>query len=105
MLHTLAQALGALGGVAGLGGLLVVLAQRRLINAKAKRQGVDATAVLSETAIELLNEVRRELEITQSKVEALQEHVMKMEVLLREKGVTPPVFVWRPAHRLRTQGQ
>lgn len=103
MLQTLAQVLGTLGGVTGLGTLVVVLAQRRFINAKAKKTGVDATAVLSETAIDLLNEVRRELDDYRGELAALKEHVVKLEVMIREKGGTPPTFQWQPPRRMRTQ--
>jgi len=103
MLQTLAQVLGAMGGIAGIGGIIVALAQRRNLNAKAKKTGVDATAVLSDTAIDLLNEVRRELHDTRSEMAALRDHVVRLEGLLRENGIAPPVFRWIPQRRVRTQ--
>ena len=101
MVDDLVQALVAVGGLVGLSSPIVVLLQRRKINAEAKKTGVDAAAVISDTAIELLQaakvtatEAKVDVEKLGGEVRALRRHVARLEELLARHGIEAPPFVW-----------
>lgn len=112
MLDSFVQVLVAVGGVTGLATPVVVLMQRRKIRAEADKVGVDAASVISDTALELMTAAKASADAANSKVDdltgevdALRRHVARLEHLLQDAGIDPPVFTWQRPRRGRTSRQ
>lgn len=102
------QFLAVLGGLSFLSTPIVVLLQRRKIKAEASKTGADAAAVLTESAISVLNEVRTEakglraeLGEARAEIRALRRHLTKVESILRVAGLEVPEFAWPPSNGTR----
>ena len=104
----------ALGGLSFLGTLIGALAMWRKTKAEAKKIGVDAATVLTDTALKAATEAiehveqqaaklgaqlertQGELELTRDKLHAVLRHMRVLEDLLRASGVSVPDFVYPP---------
>lgn len=109
-MNTLVAILAGLGGLSFVGTAINAYAQRRKIKAEEHKTGVDATAILTETATELLvplraelretrkefADTRAELVETRAEVSALRGQLTVVEGLLRTNGIPIPEFVWPP---------
>lgn len=110
-MNTVVTVLAALGGLSFVGTAINAYAQRRAVRAQEKKTGADATAVLTETATELLvplreelrmarrdnADLRRDLADTRAELGALRTHLVIVEDLLRQKKIPVPEFAW-PHH-------
>lgn len=113
MLDNLVQILVAVGGFTGLAAPIVVLVQRRKINAEADKivaetdkTDVDRVAVISDTALDLMAAAKKTADEALGKVDdltaevnALRRHVARLERMLNDAGIRPPAFTWPRAHR------
>jgi hypothetical protein len=109
--NTFVAVMAALGPASLIGTVVNAWLQRRKIRAEAGKTGADAAAVLTETATELLNPLRAELdrtgrrlaetndrlESTEREMSALRRHLIVVEDLLRRNGIPVPEFVWPPS--------
>lgn len=100
--------LAALGPASLVGTLVNAYVQRRKLRAETTKTGIDAVAVLTETATELIAPLRQELALTrddlsqtrqrltetQREISALRTHLGVVEGLLRANGIPVPEFVW-----------
>lgn len=86
--------LSILGGCSFVGTGIVAFANRRKVRADATKAGADAAAVLTESALSIVGELRGQLESTSKELKALRLHMGVLETLLRERGVPVPTFEW-----------
>lgn len=68
----------------------------RKTRAETKKTGVDAAAVLSDTAIDLMTELRTELSETRKEVKRLRKMVASMRAALIEYGADIKLFEQSP---------
>jgi len=101
----------------GIFALFTLRQSRRKLGAEADKAGVDATAVLTGEAMEMVREVRdqakearqqamearqeaaearRQYLETSHRMEACERHVKRLEHMIQNLGGDPPRFVWRP---------
>lgn len=94
-------AIGGLGGLGGLAALFYVTSTKRKINAEARKIGVDADDVISGRALEMYDramtearEAKADAHRCHEKLDALEDHVDRLERLMRDAGLDPPPFRW-----------
>jgi SpoVK/Ycf46/Vps4 family AAA+-type ATPase len=108
------QICAGLGGLTFVGGIITALAMWRRTKAEVTKSGADAHAVLTETAMraaekaiakveeraeklgEQLDRTSDELEKTRGELQAVRRHMGVLEMLLRERGLPVPEFLWPP---------
>lgn len=88
------QICAALGGFTFIATPITALAMWRKTKAEAKKIGVDATAVLTDSAIKLLKNVQEEAEGLRRDLAAMSNQLRVVEDLLRQNGI--PVPAWAP---------
>lgn len=97
----------ALGGLTFVSGVITAFALWRKSKAEAKKTGADAASVLTDTALkaatsaiknmeERAQKLGEQLEKTQDELQAVRRHMGRLEMLLRERGVPVPDFVFPP---------
>jgi chromosome segregation ATPase len=72
------QLLAFLGGLAGLGALARVRAERRKINSEADKSGADAAKVLSDAAVALLDPTREQVAYLQAQLISAHTEITKL---------------------------
>ena len=93
--------LAALGPASLLGTLLNTYLQRRKLRAEEGKTDADAAQVLSRTAADLVEPLRRELQATRKElsdtrdeISAMRTHLTAVEGMLRQNGIPVPPFRW-----------
>lgn len=97
----------ALGGLTFVGAIITALAMWRKSKAEANKTGADAASVLTDTALkaatsaiknmeERAQKLGEQLEKTQDELQAVRRHMGVLEMLLRQRGVPVPEFVFPP---------
>lgn len=89
-------AVSALGGLGGLVAFAYVSVTRRKINAEARKLEVEPDVLLSKQAMEMYDRVSREAKDATARADALAAHMIELEQILRQHGITPPPFRWPP---------
>lgn len=93
----------ALGGVTFLSGLITALVLWRRSKAEVKKLNVDAAAVLTDSAMKVLQNVReeaeglrKELRATRDELAGVRGQLRTVEALLRDNGIPVPTFDFPP---------
>ena len=89
-----ASLVSALGGIAGGVSVYQMRAQKRQINAQAKKLEVEPEVLLSQQAMDMFDRVVKQLRTEEAKSARLEAHVRELEDVLRKHGITPPP--WPP---------
>ncbi len=105
-MNTVTALFGLLGMVGGLGSLsaaFYVGVTRRKIGAEARLLGVNADDIMSGRALGMYDramkeagEAKAEARACREKVDALEDHIDRLERMMRDAGLTPPPFRWPP---------
>lgn len=92
-------ALSGLGGLAGIAAFFNVVIQRKRINAEARKIGVDADVVMSDQALKMYELARAEAQEAKQEARecrqrqiALEDHVDRLERIMRDAHLEPPPF-------------
>jgi hypothetical protein len=89
-------AISALGGLGGLAAFAYVSVTRRKINAEARKLEVEPDVLISQQAMEMYDRMAKRAKDAEAKADALAAHIVELERVLREHGITPPPFRWPP---------
>lgn len=99
MITTVFAAIAGLGGLAGISSLIKVNSERAKAKAEAKKIGVEADAIVSDQALEMYalarkeaQEAKEEAQECRRMVSALESHVDKLERIMWDNGLKPPLF-------------
>lgn len=87
-----------IGACSWIGTGIVAFANRKKVRGEAAKAGADAAAVLTESALSVVADLRGELASAREEIRALRRHLGVVERLMREQGVSMPEFDW-PPHR------
>lgn len=102
LVGTIPQILAAVGGLAGLGSFIKVLRDVRTGRARAAKVDADASRIVADTAVGLLQPLREEAEGLRSEIHSLRVHVQLLTRLLRSADIPipePPEIASVPAER------
>jgi hypothetical protein len=112
-------------GTGGMFGMFTITQTRRKLKAETDKAGVDATAVLTGEALDMVKEVRdqareareqanaakaemrelhREADDMRRHLRAVERHVIRLEQLVRQLGGLPPKFTWPPGQDFSESG-
>lgn len=100
---------GGIGGLSGIAAIAYIGVTRRKIRAEARQLDVSAEDVLSGRALEMYDRAMKAAQRAEQKAEraehevrALRDHVDHLERIMRDAGLTPPVYAppaWKaPSH-------
>jgi hypothetical protein len=92
--------LSLLGACSFIGTGIVAWANRKKVRGEAAKAGADAAAVLTGSALSIVEDLRGELRSARAEIRALRSHLGVVERLLRSQGTPIPEFDWPP----RTNG-
>lgn len=88
--------LSLLGACSFIGTGIVAFANRKKVRGEAAKAGADAAAVLTESALSIVEDLRGELASARAEIRALRGHLGVVERLLRGQGLSVPEFDWPP---------
>ncbi len=92
-MSVLLQVGAALGGLTFIGGIITALALWR-------KNGADAASVLTDRALRAattsIENLEKQLASTTDELRALRRHMVVLEGLLRQSGISVPEFDWQP---------
>ena len=93
-MNLLVTVLSLLGGCSFVGTGIVALANRKKVRGEAAKAGADAAAVLTESALSIVDDLRGELVSARAEIRALRRHLGVVERLIREQGLPVPDLDW-----------
>lgn len=89
-IDVLPQALAAAGGLAGIGSLAKAVHDVRTNRARASRIDADASRIVADTAVGLLQPLREEAEELRSEIHSMRVYVQQLTRLLRSAHIPIP---------------
>lgn len=89
-------ALSTIGTLGGLSAFFYVRANLTKIRAEAKKLEVEPDVLISQQAMEMYDRMAQRAKDAEAKADALAAHIVELEQVLREHGITPPPFRWPP---------